>query len=92
MYLEGQKLAIWLCFSSLYIWLNLYYFEYLYDVIYDAESALCNININKHHLQQIKNYKTLIIFSHILKQISLIVSFWIFVFIIGIMDVAEKSS
>jgi hypothetical protein len=27
----------------------LYYFEYLYDVIYEAESALCNIN--KHHLQ-----------------------------------------
>jgi hypothetical protein len=25
------------------------YFEYLYDVIYEAESALCNINT--HHLQ-----------------------------------------
>jgi hypothetical protein len=49
MYLEGYKLAIWLCFSSLYILFNLYYFEYLHDVIYEAESALCNIN--KHHLQ-----------------------------------------
>jgi hypothetical protein len=29
--------------------LNLYYFECIYDVIYEAESALCNIN--KHHLQ-----------------------------------------
>jgi hypothetical protein len=30
---------------------NLYYFECMHDVIYEAESALCNIN--KHHLQLI---------------------------------------
>jgi len=38
---------------------NLYYFEYLYDVIYEAESALCNIN--KHHLQLIKQMQDYII-------------------------------
>jgi hypothetical protein len=27
----------------------LYYFECMHDIIYEAESALCNIN--KHHLQ-----------------------------------------
>ena len=35
-------------FLSLYLF-NLYYFECMHDVIYEAESALCNIN--KHHLQ-----------------------------------------
>jgi hypothetical protein len=37
-------------FFPLFIFLyNLYYFEYLHDVVYEAERALCNIN--KHHLQ-----------------------------------------
>jgi hypothetical protein len=39
-----------LCFFSLYIFCTTcIIFEYLHDVIYEAESALCNIN--KHHLQ-----------------------------------------
>jgi len=33
---------------------NLYYFEYLYDVLYEAESALCNIN--KHQFATILKY------------------------------------
>jgi len=37
-------------FLSLYLF-NLYYFECVHDVIYEAESALCNIN--KHNLQLI---------------------------------------
>jgi hypothetical protein len=36
-------------FLSLYSLFNLYYFECMHDIIYEAESALCNIN--KHHLQ-----------------------------------------
>jgi hypothetical protein len=37
-------------FSCLYILFNLYYFECMYDVIYKAESAFCNMIIT-HHLQ-----------------------------------------
>jgi hypothetical protein len=39
-------------FFPLSILFNLNYFEYLYDVIYEAESA----NINKHHLQLTLKY------------------------------------
>jgi len=40
-FLAGQPIIIY--------FFNLYYFECMHDVIYQAESALCNIN--KHHLQ-----------------------------------------
>jgi hypothetical protein len=53
LYFDGYKLATYWWFSSLWILFNVYYFECLYDVIYEAENALRNIN--KHHLQLKEN-------------------------------------